>query len=98
MLSYAYVSIASECYASDYWEMSPSLPFPSTSIRFSSIAGVECYIVEIEGLSEFFSASMNFRSSSSEAYASPMLTASFVGHILGLLPLYFEILFVMVSK
>ena len=44
----AYVSITFECCSSDYWEMSPNLPFPSPSIPFSSIVGVEHYIADIE--------------------------------------------------
>ena len=84
----SYVSIISKCCASDYWEMSPNLPFPSPSIPFYSIASVECYIVGIEGFIDLFAASIKFRSISSEALGSFMLTA-LASHDPGLLPLVF---------
>ena len=63
---------------------------PQTPPPFSSIAGMEHYIAAIEVLSDLFSASITFRLRSNEAHASPMLTTTFAGHVLGLLPLSLE--------
>ena len=71
-----------------WWSPNPSsLRF---HLPFSSIAGMERYIAAIEVWSELFSASNTFKSRYSESHASPMLTAAFAGHVLGLLPLILE--------
>ena len=87
ILCLCYVSIFSECCASDHWVMFPK---PLFHLPFSSIVGMECYIAAMEVLSELFSASIMFSSRSSESHASPMLTAPFAGHVMGLLPLILE--------
>ena len=92
MLIYAYVRIPFEWCASDYWEMSPNLPFPSPSILFSSIAGMEHYIAVMEVWSELVSASIMVRSSSREFHASPMLSTPLLVMFRASCPLFWSLL------